>query len=90
MKKVNVSIMFDSEKLSAVKLYMEQRDTDIKTELEKALDALYAKYVPANVREFLDMKYSQSDSRQKNNRPKQDGNKAEVSSDAEDNGRTPV
>ena len=58
MRKENISIAYDSEKLSAVKLYMEQRDTDLKSELEKSLDALYTKYVPANVREFLDMKSS--------------------------------
>lgn len=56
MKKVSVNIMYDSEKLSAIKLYMSQRDMDIKDELEKSVDALYSKYVPANVREFIDMK----------------------------------
>ena len=56
MKKVSVNIMYDSEKLSAIKLYMSQRDMDIKDELEKSVDALYSKYVPTNVREFIDMK----------------------------------
>lgn len=56
MKKVSVNIMYDSEKLSAIKLYMSQRDMDIKDELKKSVDALYSKYVPANVREFIDMK----------------------------------
>ena len=35
---------------------MSQRDLDFKEELEKSVDTLYAKYVPANVREFIDMK----------------------------------
>lgn len=56
MKKVSVNIMYDSEKLSAIKLYMSQRDMDIKDELEKSVDTMYSKYVPANVREFIDMK----------------------------------
>ena len=56
MKKTSVSIMYDDEKLSAVKLYMSQRDLDFKEELEKSVDTLYSKYVPANVREFIDMK----------------------------------
>lgn len=59
MKKTSVSIMYDDEKLSAIKMYMSQRDLDFKSELEKAVDSLYAKYVPANVREFIDMKSSQ-------------------------------
>ncbi len=56
MKKTNVSIMYDDEKLNAIRLYMSQRDLDFKEELEKSVDSLYAKYVPANVREFIDMK----------------------------------
>lgn len=59
MKKTSVSIMYEDEKLNAVKMYMEQRDLDFKEELEKSVDSLYAKYVPANVREFVDMKGSQ-------------------------------
>ncbi len=57
MKKTSVSIMYEDEKLNAVKMYMEQRDLDFKEELEKSVDSLYAKYVPSNVREFIDMKY---------------------------------
>ncbi len=56
MKKSSISIMYDDEKLNAIKLYMSQRDLDFKEELEKSVDSLYAKYVPANVREFIDMK----------------------------------
>ena len=56
MKKVGISVMFDEEKLSATKMYMSQKNLDVKTELEKALDGMYAKYVPSNVREFIDMK----------------------------------
>lgn len=59
MKKTSVSIMYDDEKLSAIRLYMSQGDLDFKEELEKSVDTLYAKYVPANVREFIDMKGSQ-------------------------------
>ena len=59
MKKTSVSIMYDNEKLNAIRLYMSQRDLDFKEELEKSVDSLYVKYVPANVREFIDMKGSQ-------------------------------
>lgn len=34
MKKTSVSIMYEDEKLNAVKMYMEQRDLDFKEELE--------------------------------------------------------
>lgn len=59
MRKTNVSIIYDDEKLNAIRLYMSQRDLDFKEELEKSVDSLYAKYVPSNVREFIDMKGSQ-------------------------------
>lgn len=56
MKKANIVITFDEEKLAAVKMYMSQRELDLKTELEKMLDGMYVKFVPSNVREFIDMK----------------------------------
>ena len=73
MKKANVIITFDEEKLAAVKMYMSQRELDVKTELEKALDGMYAKYVPSNVREFIDMKADSS-------KPKPPQKRSEVSS----------
>lgn len=56
MKKSSVSIMYDAEKLSAVKMYMEQRDLNLKDEIEKSIESMYSKFVPANVREFIDLK----------------------------------
>ena len=56
MKKASINIFYDDEKLSAVRMYMKQKDLDIKSELEKTIDSMYARYVPSNVREFIDMK----------------------------------
>lgn len=55
MKKTTVSVAFDDEKLSAAKLYMEQKGVSFEAELEKAAEALYGKYVPAGVREFIEL-----------------------------------
>lgn len=55
MKKTTISVNFDDEKLSAAKLYMEQKGLSFEDEMERAAEALYGKYVPANVREFLEM-----------------------------------
>lgn len=55
MKKTTIGVAFDEEKLSAAKLYMEQKGLSFETEMERAADALYGKYVPANVREFIEM-----------------------------------
>ena len=38
MKKTSVSIMYDDEKLNAIRLYMSQRDLDFKEEFEKTLE----------------------------------------------------
>ncbi len=56
MKKTTVSITFDDEKLSALKMYLAQKNIQVETELEKSLDTLYAKTVPAGVRDFLEMR----------------------------------
>lgn len=56
MKKTTVNISYDEEKLSTLKLYLERKGIQVEDELTKALDALYAKNVPAGVREFIDLR----------------------------------
>lgn len=56
MKKTNISFGYDDEKLSALKMYMEQKDADFSDELLKAVDSMYAKYVLSTVRDFIDMR----------------------------------
>lgn len=56
MKKITFNISFDEDKASALVLYLLQKGTTVETELEKALDTLYSKTVPAGVRDFIDMK----------------------------------
>ena len=53
MKKINISITFDEEKLTALKMYLGQKNMTVEKELTKALDVLYSKTVPAGVREFI-------------------------------------
>ena len=56
MKKISVSVSYDEEKLSTLRLYLEQKGLKVEDEVTKSLDTLYAKHVPAGVREFLEMK----------------------------------
>lgn len=56
MKKTTITISFDEEKLSALKMYLAQKNMQAEQELEKALETLYTKTVPAGVREFIEMK----------------------------------
>lgn len=56
MKKTTVSISCDEERLSALKMYLSQKNMQVENELGKAFDTLYSKNVPAGVREFIEMK----------------------------------
>ena len=56
MKKTNITFGYDDEKLSALKMYMEQKDADFSDELLKAVDSMYTKHVPSTVRDFIDMR----------------------------------
>lgn len=56
MKKVTVNVSYEEEKLSALRLYLGQKNTTVEVELESALESLYGKTVPSNVREFLEMR----------------------------------
>lgn len=56
MKKDSITIPYDEEKLAALRLYLEQKGQSVEQEMVSALDALYAKAVPGNVREFLDLR----------------------------------
>ncbi len=55
MKK-SVLISIESEKLSALDMYLGQKDLKLTDELDKCIDGLYQKNVPQNVRDFIDMK----------------------------------
>ena len=54
MKKDTIVISLEAEKLRAIKKYMEKKEADLQAEMEDQLQKLYEKYVPANVREYID------------------------------------
>ena len=55
MKKANITVSYDSEKLNALRLYLKQKDLTLETELAKAVDSLYNRVGPQGVREFVEM-----------------------------------
>ena len=55
MKKTTITVTFDEEKLSALKMYLEQKNQTVEGELENSLSVLYNKTVPAGVLELLDL-----------------------------------
>ena len=56
MKKASLTIQYDEERLSTVILYLEKKGININDEIVKFIDTLYAKNVPATIRNFFEMK----------------------------------
>ena len=53
MKKINLSVSYEEEKVKALRWYLEQKGTKLEDELVKAVDTLFGKNVPANVRNYI-------------------------------------
>lgn len=66
MKK-SVSISVNEEKLSAVEMYLEQKNTTLAAELDKYVEQLYQKNVPQNIRDFIDMMSAKKPARKPRN-----------------------
>lgn len=54
MKK-SFTVSIDAEKLTALEMYLGQKNLKLAKELEKFSEQLYQKYVPSNVREFIEL-----------------------------------
>ena len=56
MDKTSVSVTFDKEKVDALRIYILQKNSSIDVELQKSMEALYTKFVPNLLREFIKKK----------------------------------
>ena len=56
MNKTTIQLMFDAEKLGAIKQYMGKKEADLNAELDDFMQKLYEKYVPVAVREYIEMR----------------------------------
>jgi hypothetical protein len=56
MKKATVTVSYDEEKLSTLRLYLTEKELQVEEVLIKALDSLFVKAVPQPVQHFLEMK----------------------------------
>ena len=54
MKK-SITIQIPEEKLSAIEMYLEQKNTTLAAELDKQVEQIYTKVVPQNVREYIEL-----------------------------------
>ncbi|MBE6844846.1 MAG: hypothetical protein E7508_03905 [Ruminococcus sp.] len=62
MKK-SVTVSIESEKLTALEMYLGQKNMRLSEELEKYAEQLYTKTVPQNVRDFIEMTTSKKPSK---------------------------
>jgi hypothetical protein len=56
MKKATVTINYDEEKISALRLFLEQKGLTLDAELESFVSKLFKRVVPQNVQEYLELK----------------------------------
>ena len=54
MKKANITVAFDEEKLNALEFSLKKKGSSVQAELAQTLGQLYEQTVPQPVREFLD------------------------------------
>ena len=70
MKKATITLSYDEEKLSALRLYLGQKEQSLEAELTAAVENLYLKTVPANVRDFIDLRAGIEKTAERKKKPK--------------------
>ena len=53
--KRSITVQVSEEKLSAIEMYLEQKNTTLTAELDKQVEQIYTKVVPQNVREYIEL-----------------------------------
>ena len=56
MKKINITLTFEDEKLEALEFSLRKENASVRSRLDEALRQLYESCVPEPVREYLDGK----------------------------------
>ena len=57
--KMTLNIILPPEKIQAINLFLEQKNTTLQAELQKYTEQLYTKIVPQPVKDFIDAKAEQ-------------------------------
>ena len=60
MKPTKIEFSFDDAKLEAIHLFLKEKGGNLDEELDRFMDALYKKYVPQQVREFIEKKETEA------------------------------
>jgi len=60
MRETELTILFPTEKLDALRFFMGKKELDVEQELKDYLDKTYEKVVPAHVREYVESRLDQA------------------------------
>src|SRR5690554_597522 len=80
MRKATIQILYDAEKLRAIRRYKGNNEDDLQTELDDEMQKLYEKHVPAPVREYIESRDSRVQEKPK--RPARSSSTAAANNDA--------
>ena len=69
MKKANITIAFDEEKLDALEFSLKKEGSTVQTTLEQTLAQLYEQTVPQPLREYLDSRAAPASRPRRPSRP---------------------
>ena len=73
MEKTELTVTIEPERLDALRYFWSAKEKSTpQRELQRALEELYEKYVPAEMREYLDSKCRPSPARPRPRRPQKD------------------
>ena len=73
MEKAELTVTIEPERLDALRYFLSAKEKSTpQRELQRALEELYEKYVPAEMREYLDSKCRPSPARPRPRRPQKD------------------
>lgn len=73
MDKTELTVTIEPERLDALRYFLSAKEKSTpQRELQRALEELYEKYVPAEMREYLDSKCRPSPARPRPRRPQKD------------------
>ena len=61
MKPTKIEFSFDDAKLEAIQLFLRDKESTLSDELDHFMDALYKKYVPQQVREYIEKREAEAE-----------------------------
>ena len=72
-EKATLQVIFQKEKLEALRFYMNEKDLTVEGELQKHISSIYEKYVPSATRRYLERNDNEQENQTEITAPISDG-----------------